>query len=94
MRRDGFPGGLRDRRTGEVGEVREVGDGSANAPNAAGDRSDSSLPCPLSGLFGLLPADRAVERLAEQLIDEPRHRHAPFTGLVIQAGDNKTVDYG
>lgn len=67
--------------------------GSTAASIPLSDRCTSPLTLCLSRLFGLSQTDRAVERLAEQFIDESRHRHAPFSGLVVEAGDEETIDF-
>jgi len=77
----------------EVGEVREMVSGSATASIPMSDWRTSPLTLCLRRLLGLLQTDRAVERPAEQFIDESRHRHAPFAGLVVEAGDEETIDF-
>lgn len=45
-------------------------------------------------ILGFSPAGRTAQLFAEQFIHEPGHRHAPFLGFVVEAGDEESINRG
>ena len=45
-------------------------------------------------ILGFFPAGRTAQLFAEQFIHESGHRHTPFPGFVVEAGDEETINRG
>ena len=45
-------------------------------------------------ILGFFPAGRTAQLFAEQFIHEPGHRHTPFSGFVVEAGDEESINRG
>ena len=45
-------------------------------------------------ILGFFPAGRTAQLFAKQFIHEPGHRHTPFPGFVVEAGDEESINRG